>query len=144
VFREIAEATLRYLGVTPSIPARSVGAPATQLAAFSQAERSASGGRAAVPDLRGLDARAAIARAVAAGLAVRAVGSGVVQTQKPTPGEALPDNRQITLAFGWSADVLPAGRGASRTAERAESALPGEDARQLAGGTPALQVEAQP
>jgi len=99
VFREIAEGALRYLAVAPSIPARSVGVPPTQLAAFSQVPRSASGGRAAVPDLVGLDARAAIAKAVAAGLAVRAVGSGVVQTQKPTPGEALPADRRITLAF---------------------------------------------
>ncbi|HKO57889.1 MAG TPA: penicillin-binding protein, partial [Thermoanaerobaculia bacterium] len=98
IFHEIAEGALRYLGVPPSIPTRSVGAPAIQLAAFSQSSQAAGGGRG-VPDLRGLDARAAIARAVESGLHVRAVGSGVVQTQNPLPGEALPENRQITLSM---------------------------------------------
>jgi cell division protein FtsI (penicillin-binding protein 3) len=98
IFHEIAEGALRYLGVPPSIPTRSVGAPATQLAAFSHSNPPASG-VTGVPDLRGLDARAAVARAVASGLSVRAVGSGVVQTQNPLPGEALPENRQITLSM---------------------------------------------
>ena len=98
MFHEIAEGALRYLGVPPSIPTRSVGAPATQLAAFSHSAPPASG-VTGVPDLRGLDARAAVAKAVASGLSVRAVGSGVVQTQNPLPGEALPENRQITLSM---------------------------------------------
>ena len=52
----------------------------------------------AVPDLRGLDARAAIARAVASGLTVRAIGSGVVTSQDPEPGGALPQ-RSIDLTL---------------------------------------------
>ena len=48
-------------------------------------------------DLRGLDARAAIARAVSSGLTVRAIGSGVVTSQDPVPGGALPESRQVTL-----------------------------------------------
>ncbi len=52
-----------------------------------------------VPDLRGLDARAAIARAVSSGLTVRAIGSGVVTSQDPVPGGALPANRQVTLTL---------------------------------------------
>jgi len=47
--------------------------------------------------LRNVDARAAITRATAAGLLVRAVGSGVVQTQQPLPGGALPNDRRLTL-----------------------------------------------
>ncbi len=110
-FREIAEATLRYLGVAPSIPARSLALPVAQLAAFSQepahSERAVSGEvRTGVPDLRGLDARAAIARATAAGLLVRAVGSGVVQSQIPIAGEALPTDRRIVLNL--SLDPAPA------------------------------------
>ena len=99
VFREVAEATLRYLGVTPSIPSRTLGIGRTQLAAFSQ-PAAVRGPSDAVPDLRGLDARAAITRAVASGLTVRAMGSGVVTSQEPKPGEALPANRKVTLKLG--------------------------------------------
>jgi cell division protein FtsI (penicillin-binding protein 3) len=98
-FKEIAEATLRYLGVAPSVPMRTIGAAQPMLAAFSQpTEPRASA--VAVPEFRGLDARAAITRATAAGLIVRAVGSGVVQTQQPLPGEALPNDHRVTLQLG--------------------------------------------
>ena len=93
-FREIAEATLRYLGVPPSIPSRSIGVTPPALAAFSQQGRAAAAG---VPDLVGLDARAAIARAVASGLTVEASGSGVVTSQQPEPGGALPQDRKVRL-----------------------------------------------
>lgn len=96
VFREIAEASLRYLGVPPSIPSRSIAVEPPLLAAFSQS-RSVVTEANAVPDLRGLDARAAIARAVSSGLTVRAIGSGVVTSQDPVPGGALPASRQVTL-----------------------------------------------
>jgi cell division protein FtsI (penicillin-binding protein 3) len=95
-FREIAEASLRYLGVPPSLPARSIGAGELRLAAFSQPVPDA-GPVSGIPDLRGLDARAAVARAVAGGLSVRTVGSGVVISQDPQPGGALPPNRRVTL-----------------------------------------------
>lgn len=95
-FREIAEGTLRYLGVAPSLPSRSIGVGEPLLAAFSQ-PGTAAGPASGVPDLRGLDARAAIARAVSSGLAVRTVGSGVVTSQDPEPGEALPENRHVVL-----------------------------------------------
>jgi cell division protein FtsI (penicillin-binding protein 3) len=101
-FKEIAEATLRYLGVAPSVPLRTLGAPQPMLADFSQPiEPRASA--ASVPEFRGLDARAAISRATAAGLLVRAVGSGVVQTQQPMPGEALPNDRRLTLTLAEAA-----------------------------------------
>ena len=96
-FREIAEATLRYLGVAPSVPQRSIDIDGLALAAFSQ--RPAPATRTAVPDLLGLDARAAVAAATASGLLVEAVGSGVVKSQQPTAGEALPDNRRIALVL---------------------------------------------
>ncbi len=96
-FREIAEATLHYLRVPPSVPQRSIGLDAPLLAAFSQQPTPVS--RAAVPDLTGLDARAAVARATAAGLLVEAVGSGVVTTQKPAGGEALPMNRRVAITL---------------------------------------------
>lgn len=95
-FREIAEATLRYMGVPPSLPSRSIDLQKPVLAAFSQPSGPA-GPVSGVPDLRGLDARAAVARAVSSGLAVRTIGSGVVTSQDPQPGGALPPDRSMTL-----------------------------------------------
>jgi cell division protein FtsI (penicillin-binding protein 3) len=96
LFQEIAEPALRYLGVPPSIPSRTITVRPAPLAAFSQEPVRR---RAGVPDVRGLDARAAVATAVAAGLHVRALGSGVVQSQLPQPGDALPANGILTLHF---------------------------------------------
>ena len=95
-FREVTEATLRYLGVPPSIPARTIDVGRPLLAKFSQPEPPA-GPASAVPDLRGLDARAAVKRAVASGLSVRTAGSGVVISQDPQPGGALPPDRRVTV-----------------------------------------------
>jgi cell division protein FtsI (penicillin-binding protein 3) len=96
-FKEIAESTLRYLNVPPSVPARTIDVTAPMLAAFSQKSVPTAGSE--VPDLRGLDARAAVTRATAAGFRVRTSGSGVVQTQQPLPGEALPADHQVVLTL---------------------------------------------
>nr|MDP9360207.1 penicillin-binding transpeptidase domain-containing protein [Acidobacteriota bacterium] len=101
VFKEIAESTLRYLGVPPSIPARTIDVAAPMLATFSRKPTATAGSE--VPDLRGLDVRAAVALATAAGFRVRASGSGVVHTQQPLPGEALPVDRQVVLTLGEGA-----------------------------------------
>lgn len=106
-FREIAEATLRYLGVPPSIPSRSITVAPGLLAAISQEPARGSGLPGSVPDLRGLDARAAIARATSAGLLVHVTGSGVVHTQQPSPGEAMPIDRRLTLTLGEPAATSP-------------------------------------
>ena len=98
VFREVAEPALRYLGVEPSVPARTVPLAPPMLAAISQ-DSAPSAATDGVPDFRGLDARAAIARAVAAGLVVRAVGSGVVQSQNPIAGGALPHDKHVNLTL---------------------------------------------
>ena len=99
VFREIAEGTLRYFGVAPSLPSRTIDLTRPLLAAFSQ-DVPADGPASGVPDLRGLDARAATARAVSRGLGVRVIGSGVVISQDPLPGEALPADRRVKLKLG--------------------------------------------
>ena len=101
VFKEIAESTLRYLGVAPSIPARTIDVATPMLATFSQSPPPTA--RSEVPDMRGLDARAALALATSAGFHVRASGSGVVQTQQPLPGEALPIDRQVVLTLARGA-----------------------------------------
>jgi len=100
-FKEIAESTLRYLNVPPSIPARTLDVATPMLATFSQPPAPAAG--LGVPDLRGLDARAAMALATAAGFRVRSSGSGVVQTQQPLPGEALPNDHQVVLTLAEGA-----------------------------------------
>jgi cell division protein FtsI (penicillin-binding protein 3) len=97
VFKEIAESTLRYLNVPPSVPARTIDMATPMLATFSQKATPTTGSE--VPDLRGLDARAAVALATSAGLRVRTSGSGVVQTQQPLPGEALPNDHQVVLTL---------------------------------------------
>lgn len=86
VFREIAEASLRYLGVTPSLPGRYVRIGGPPLATFSQERQPAGGG---VPNLIGRDARSAVAQATAAGWRVVARGSGVVVAQKPDPARSV-------------------------------------------------------
>jgi cell division protein FtsI (penicillin-binding protein 3) len=104
VFHEIAESALRYLGVAPSLPARRVRLPQPMLATFSQ--RNSPGidttkptpdPTAGTPDLRGLDARAAIFAAMSRGLSVRTIGSGVVDSQSPAPGALVPENRQMIV-----------------------------------------------
>ena len=94
-FKEIAEASLRYMGVAPSIPSRSLQTPVPLLAAFSQQKSVRTD--AGVPDVLGLDARAAVASATAAGFRVRTLGSGVVQSQIPLPGGLVPEDRLLTL-----------------------------------------------
>jgi hypothetical protein len=88
VFKQIAEPVLRYIGVPPSIPSRTLRVQPPLLAAFSQ-EPATSARNGRVPDLRGMDARAAVANATAAGLRVRTIGSGVVQSQTPMPDDVL-------------------------------------------------------
>jgi cell division protein FtsI (penicillin-binding protein 3) len=100
-FKEIAESTLRYLNVAPSVPARTIDLGAPMLATFSQKPAPTAGSE--VPDLRGLDARAALALATRSGFRVRASGSGVVQTQQPLPGEASPSDHQVVLTLAEGA-----------------------------------------
>ena len=100
-FKEIAESTLRYLNVAPYVPARTIDLGTPMLATFSQKGVQTAGSE--VPDLRGLDARAAVALATRSGFRVRASGSGVVQTQQPLPGEALPNDHQVVLTLAEGA-----------------------------------------
>ncbi len=92
----------------PTIPSRTLSVAPPLLAAIPQetfTDRVASANPTGVPDLRGMDARAANARATAAGLPVRLVGSGVVQAQIPQPGEALSGGGRIVLTL--SPEILP-------------------------------------
>lgn len=96
VFREIAEASLRYLEVEPSVPGRALDVNAIELASRPRegvVRRSEN-----VPDLGGLDARTAIARAIAQGFEVSASGSGIVAAQQPAAGTVAASRRiELTL-----------------------------------------------
>jgi hypothetical protein len=101
VFERIGEATLRYLGIGPTVnpPApvlveRQPGpsdAPAADSAAAAQPVVSlvADGPPGTVPDVHGLSAREAIRRLVKAGLGAHMTGDGFVIAQDPPAGAPL-------------------------------------------------------
>ena len=100
IFRRIAEASLRYLGVGPTInpPAPVLVARNADLSAAPTTTRVGAepvvslvdnGETGAIPDLRGLSAREAVRTLTKLGLLVRASGDGFVVSQEPAPGEPL-------------------------------------------------------
>ena len=108
VFKEIAEAALHYLNVAPSIPQRTLlvdDRAARNTPALRPAARTAEGSAGLTPDLRGLDGRSAIARAVRSGFQVGATGQGVVTSQRPLPGQVPGADRRMQLVL-----ALPEGR----------------------------------
>lgn len=96
VFKRIAEATVRYLGVGPNVnPASPIlvaraGASAPALATEPRPIVSlVSGPTGAVPDLRGMSAREAMHALAAIGLVARLSGDGFVVSQDPPPGASI-------------------------------------------------------
>ena len=97
VFKRIAEATLRYLGVGPSVdpdppvvvarhdeasPVATSGADVSEPTVSLVAD----GPAGTVPDLRGMSAREAVRRLVKAGMNAHVSGDGVVVSQIPPAG----------------------------------------------------------
>jgi cell division protein FtsI (penicillin-binding protein 3) len=100
IFRRIAEASLRYLGVPPNINpaapvmvARREESHVTRTSAIESPSivTLATGGGAVslIPDLRGLSARDALRTLAKLGLSARVQGKGVVVEQTPLPGSPL-------------------------------------------------------
>ena len=98
VFKQIAEATLRYLGVAPNVNP----APPVLVARATADVRAtpiptagpvvsfvANGSAATVPDLRGLSAREAMRALAQVGLTTRISGDGFVISQDPPPGSPI-------------------------------------------------------
>jgi len=100
IFRRIAEATLQYFGVAPTINP----SPAVLVARHDDSSNAppAAGAReqpivslvsdgpaGAVPDLRGLSARDALRKLARVGLNAHLAGDGFVVSQAPAPGEPL-------------------------------------------------------
>jgi cell division protein FtsI (penicillin-binding protein 3) len=103
IFQRIAEASLRYLGIAPTVnptPAVVVArhdlasTPAPTTTSDQGPERPivrvvADGPDGTVPDLRGMGAREAVRKLVTLGMTPRIVGAGIVVSQTPAPGEPL-------------------------------------------------------
>jgi cell division protein FtsI (penicillin-binding protein 3) len=99
VFKRIAESTLRYLGIGPTInpsPAVLVArdsddmkVPASTRATQPAVSLVADAAPGTIPDLRGLSAREAVRTLVKLGLVARVTGDGVVVTQEPAAGMPL-------------------------------------------------------
>jgi len=114
VFKRIAEATLRYLGVPPTInpdPPVLVArndAPSTSETSAAAAETApvvslvADGPPGTVPDLRGLSARDAVRKLVKLGMNAHASGDGFVVSQEPQPGEPFEPGALCQLVLGRS------------------------------------------
>ena len=110
VFRRVAEASLRYLGVVPPGSAKSVAAQgdrAEQVLATLKKPQDLPQDNAAipagveaikVPDVTGLAAREAVRALGDAGFVVKLLGSGRVARQSVAPGQAAAKGATITLA----------------------------------------------
>ncbi len=95
IFKQIAEASLRHLGVPPTV----FPAPPVLVDRKAQAQAAAPGtpvivtvddaGGRAMPDLVGLSAREALRRMARLGVAVRMQGVGLVVAQYPEAGESV-------------------------------------------------------
>lgn len=103
VFRRIAEVTLRHLGITPSgrrepdlvakKSAEPIEAPQTQ----DVREERVDDGQSAVPDVRSLPLRQAVIALHEKSLVPEVSGSGLVMSQDPPPGKALPHGAVVRL-----------------------------------------------
>lgn len=118
IFKQIAEATLRHMGIAPTVDApppvvvaRREPNPITPTAAVNLpsivALAPGSAQSALFPDLRGLSARDALRMLARLGVAARIAGDGIVVEQSPAPGTPL--ERGATC-------ILQLDRGTSRLA----------------------------
>jgi cell division protein FtsI (penicillin-binding protein 3) len=113
IFKRIAEASLRYLGVTPTlnpappvllarydakVPAWTGGssAPVTIVPASAPA----TAGQIVLPELRGLSLRAALHILTRLGVTPRVAGEGVVIEQDPLPGSPVEPGGACRLTLG--------------------------------------------
>ncbi|MEO8677565.1 MAG: penicillin-binding protein [Vicinamibacterales bacterium] len=110
VFQRIANASLRYLGVGPTVGAPPpvmvarraegpVSAAASPVDPTPVVTLAGSSDPPMVPDLRGLGAREAMRSLARAGLTARIFGAGVVIDQQPLPGTTLDPGTICTLVL---------------------------------------------
>ena len=120
IFKNIADASLRLLGVTPTInppppvlvarrsnsPVTTTAAPLAPAIVTMPASISDGGG---LPDLRGMSAREALRELARLGLTVRMEGAGVVVDQHPAPGSLLEPGASCTLVLNRRPPSRPTG-----------------------------------
>ena len=122
IFRRIAEASLRQLGIPPTVNAlppvlasraESGAEPIVQREPVRHSDvvgaALASLQPGIMPDLRGLSAREALRTLGRIGASARMTGQGVVIEQSPSPGQPLGSGEVGVVRLGRYADVLPAG-----------------------------------
>jgi membrane peptidoglycan carboxypeptidase len=119
IFKRIADASLRQLGVTPTInpvppvivarnqadpvtPATAVGTPHVVAIPANMTEPG-------LPDLRGMSAREAVRELARLGLTARMQGIGVVVDQSPVAGSPLDPGGMCTLVLNRRVALRPAG-----------------------------------
>jgi cell division protein FtsI (penicillin-binding protein 3) len=119
IFKRIAEASLRHLGIGPNL---NPGPPVlvTRADDNSRAIRPVRGPvslselleparSGLMPDLRGLSAREAVHSLTAIGLRAQVAGNGFVIEQSPEPGAALVRGDDARLTLGRRPPAIPAG-----------------------------------
>jgi cell division protein FtsI (penicillin-binding protein 3) len=121
IFRRIADAAIRYLGIPPSLNA----APPVLVARRDDADGTLASAVAAaapervvnlvaeappgtMPDLRGLSAREAVRQAGLVGLIPRVSGDGVVVAQDPPPGSPVEQGDASTISLDRAPVEVPA------------------------------------
>lgn len=119
IFKRIADASLRHLGVTPTINpappvmvARNEATPVTTAAAVGTPNVVAMPANMAdtgLPDLRGMSAREALRELARLGMTARMQGTGIVVDQDPEAGSPLDPGATCTLVLNRRVPVRPAG-----------------------------------
>lgn len=113
IFQRIAEASLRHLGIAPTVnplppvivPRRAAARPSAPRRVVPQvvtAALTSAGGDASLPDLRGYGAREAVRELARLGLSPRVKGSGIVVDQTPAPGTPMEPGDTCTLILDRS------------------------------------------
>ena len=120
IFKHIADASLRMMGVTPTInpqppvlvarrsdsPVTTAAAPIAPAVVTMPSGMSDGGG---LPDLRGLSAREALRELARRGLTARMEGAGVVVDQNPAPGSLVEPGAGCTLVLSRRPPPRPTG-----------------------------------
>jgi cell division protein FtsI (penicillin-binding protein 3) len=116
IFKRIADASLRRLGVTPTIDpappvivARQAQSPVTPIMAPAVVALASGATGAGLPDLTGLSARVALRELARLGLSARMQGTGVVVGQDPPAGAPLEPGATCTLVLNRRPHTRPTG-----------------------------------
>jgi cell division protein FtsI (penicillin-binding protein 3) len=116
IFKRIADASLRRLGVTPTIDpappvivARQAESPVTPVVAPAVVALASGATGTGLPDLTGLSARVALRELARLGLSARMQGTGVVVHQDPPAGAPLEPGATCTLVLNRRPQTRPTG-----------------------------------